>query len=88
MAAGHDPEGHAMSPISRFYDGQGADNRGRTLAEIQALDDRRMEYIHDFIQWLFPTRQPTGANPDPPGSHSRLMLPVEHELGRAGSWWL
>jgi hypothetical protein len=48
-----------MSPIVRFYAGEGTDDRGRTLAEIQAQDHNRMEYIHDFIQWMFPLRQPS-----------------------------
>ncbi len=55
-----------MSPILRYYGGTGADDRGRTLAETQALDARRMEYYHDFIQWLFPLCQPSGYNPGAP----------------------
>src|SRR5262249_23629237 len=61
-------ENHAMSdsPIVRFYSGQGTDDRGRTLAEVQAFDDARMEYVHDFIQWVFPLRQASNFNPDAP----------------------
>lgn len=28
-----------------------------------AWDDERLEAIHDYIQWLFPTRQPSAVNP-------------------------
>jgi hypothetical protein len=28
--------------------------------------DDRLEAVHDYIQWLFPTRQPSGVNPDAP----------------------
>jgi hypothetical protein len=56
----------AASPIVRFYEGTGADDRGRTLADIQALDHAPMEYIHDFIQWMFPLREPSGYNPGAP----------------------
>lgn len=55
-----------MSPILRYYGGLGADDRGRTLAETQALDHSRMESYHDFIQWMFPLRQPSAYNPGCP----------------------
>ena len=55
-----------MSPILRFYSGEGSDSVGRTLAEIQGLDVKRMEYYHDFIQWMFPLRQPSGYQPGSP----------------------
>jgi opioid growth factor receptor-like protein len=52
-------------PIVSFYRG-GRDSAGRTLAEILAWDDDRLEAVHDYIQWVFPTRQPSGVNPDAP----------------------
>jgi hypothetical protein len=55
-----------MSPVVRFYSGQGTDERGRSLADIQGLDDTRMEYFHDFIQWMFPLRQPSAFNAGAP----------------------
>ncbi len=55
-----------MSPILRYYSGKAPDDRGRTLAETQALDASRMEYYHDFIQWLFPLRQASQYNPGAP----------------------
>ena len=42
------------------------DTAGRTLEEILAWDDERLEAVHDYIQWLFPTRQPSGVNPFAP----------------------
>src|SRR5687767_14960180 len=51
--------------IVEFYSG-GRDSAGRTLDEILAWDDDRLEAIHDYIQWLFPTRQPSGVNPFAP----------------------
>lgn len=52
-------------PIVAFYSG-GRDAAGRTLEEILAWDDERLEAVHDYIQWLFPTRQPSGVNPVAP----------------------
>jgi hypothetical protein len=48
-------------PIVTFYNG-GRDSDGRTLADILSWNDDRLEAVHDYIQWLFPTRQPSGVN--------------------------
>jgi opioid growth factor receptor-like protein len=48
-------------PIVAFYQG-GRDAEGRTLADILSWDDDRLEAVHDYIQWVFPTRQPSGVN--------------------------
>ena len=55
----------SIDPIVAFYRG-GRDHAGRTLAEILSWNDDALEGTHDFIQWLFPTRQPSGVNPDAP----------------------
>lgn len=57
--------GKASDPIVAFYSG-GRDAAGRTLDEILAWDDERLETVHDYIQWLFPTRQPSAVNPFAP----------------------
>jgi hypothetical protein len=51
-----------IDPLLKFYSG-GPDATGRTLAGILAWDDERLEAVHDFIQWVFPTREPSGVNP-------------------------
>ena len=55
-----------MSKLIAFYRGEGTDARGRTLAEVGAFSDGRMEAVHDFIQWLFPLRESSRFNPDAP----------------------
>jgi hypothetical protein len=50
-------------PIVAFYAGDSPDAVGRSLAEILAWDDERLEQVHDFIQWLFPLSQASGVNP-------------------------
>jgi hypothetical protein len=52
-------------PIVSFYSGS-PDIEGRTVTEILSWDDERLETVHDYIQWLFPTRQPSGVNPFAP----------------------
>jgi hypothetical protein len=52
-------------PIVVFYSG-GVDGNGRTLREILGWSDATLEGVHDYIQWVFPTRQPSGVNPFAP----------------------
>lgn len=55
-----------MQPIVAFYEETGRDAEGRTLSEILAWDDDALEEVHDYIQWLFPLREPSRFNPDAP----------------------
>jgi hypothetical protein len=48
-----------------FYSG-GVDDRGRTLQEIWRWSDQALEEVHDYIQWVFPTPQPSAVNPSAP----------------------
>jgi hypothetical protein len=59
------PSPHGGDRIVSFYQG-GRDDAGRTLADILAWSDDRLESVHDYIQWVFPTRQPSGVNPSAP----------------------
>lgn len=56
----------AADPLIAFYRDRARDDRDRTLEEIVAWGDERLEEIHDFIQWLFPLPERSGANPAAP----------------------
>lgn len=56
----------ASQDIVGFYRGLGPNNNGVTLDEILGWDDNRLEALHNFIQWLFPTTQRSGPNPTAP----------------------
>jgi Opioid growth factor receptor (OGFr) conserved region len=51
--------------LTRFFGG-GEDDDGRTLDEIVSWDDARLEMVHDYIQWVFPLPERSGANPGAP----------------------
>jgi hypothetical protein len=51
--------------VVAFYSG-GRDIEGRTLEELWSWSDDRLEAVHDYIQWMFPTVQPSGVNPFAP----------------------
>jgi hypothetical protein len=55
-----------MTLIVAFYSGQGLDHRGRPLAEVQQWPDEKLEAVHDYIQWMFPLREPSAFNPQAP----------------------
>jgi hypothetical protein len=52
--------------ILDFYGGEGVDDSGRKWSEIVAWPDDELEQVHDFIQWLFPLPERSGANPSAP----------------------
>lgn len=49
-----------------FFKGRGTDVECRTLDQILAWEDVLMELCHDYVQWLFPTDQPSRFNRDAP----------------------
>jgi hypothetical protein len=53
-------------PLLAFYRDGARDDAGRTLEEILAWPDDRLEAVHDFIQWLFPLPERSSANPAAP----------------------
>ncbi|MGE0041588.1 MAG: opioid growth factor receptor-related protein [Vicinamibacterales bacterium] len=55
-----------MSRIVDFYRGRAPDDAGRTIVSVWGFDAEMLEWRHDFIQWLFPLRSPSGANPSAP----------------------
>ena len=52
----------AESPVVSFYRSRGVDQSGRSLDEILQWEDAALEAVHDFIQWLFPLTEASGAN--------------------------
>jgi hypothetical protein len=55
-----------MSRLTDFYHGHALDSEGRTLAALWAYSDDELEGIHDFIQWMFPLKEPSQFNPHAP----------------------
>ena len=55
-----------MDPLLAFYRHQAPDHRGRWLQEIWWMPPSWLEQHHDYIQWLFPLTEPSGAVPGSP----------------------
>ena len=58
--------GKAMNRLLAFYYGSHPDSHGRMLAEILKQDDHWLEVCHNYIQWLFPTKEFSRVTPDAP----------------------
>ena len=69
-----------MSAVVEFYRLTGRDHRDRSLREIQDFDFYELELNHDYIQWLFPLPEPSGANPAAP-----LLSPADIAAFQADS---
>ena len=54
------------NPLIDFYLGEGTDSEGRWLRDLRRWDFDRLESVHDYIQWLFPTRQRSQFNASAP----------------------
>ncbi len=50
------------SRVVAFYRGE-PDHRGRRLDDILRWDHAQLEFVHDYIQWLFPLTEPSRAQP-------------------------
>lgn len=55
-----------MNRILHFYLLKHPDHLGRKLSDYWSWDDRTLESIHDYIQWMFPTWVASRFNPVAP----------------------
>lgn len=52
--------------LVNFLRGMGSDSHGRYHSDILKFSDKELEDTHDYIQWLFPLREPSDAVPGSP----------------------
>lgn len=55
-----------MSKIIDFYREECGNNNGHYLRDILGWSDGALEMDHDYIQWLFPSNEPSNFNADAP----------------------
>ena len=65
--------------LLNFYRGTGCDTKGRTLGQILAWDDRQLESVHDYIQWLFPNYRPSEFNSQAPLLNETIVQAFKDE---------
>lgn len=59
--------------ILAFYQGQSADSEGRMIETIWSWDYKKLEYTHDFIQWLFPLKEKSQFNRNAPVLNDQII---------------
>ena len=52
--------------LLRFYEGTAPDDQGRKFDAIVLWEDRALEDVHDYVQWLFPTSSASRYNATAP----------------------
>lgn len=55
-----------MTKIIDFYLYEAPNSDGLYLKDVLAFDWQEWENNHSFIQWIFPTKEPSNFNPDAP----------------------
>lgn len=87
--------GHLCRELLAFYgDDEGTNSSGYTLEQVLEWDDADFEMQHDFVQWLFPTDEPSQFNPDAPVLDAATIARfrndplLRHRLRRAFDRWL
>lgn len=74
-----------MCKIIDFYINGGTDNQGRTLDDILGKSNDWMEAAHDYVQWIFPTKEPSGFNPNAPVLTNEELETMRFEISRKGN---
>ena len=69
--------------LTRFFAG-GVDYDGRTFDEILGWDDARLEMVHDYIQWIFPLPERSGANPWAPVLDAATIAAIRNDAEMQG----
>eukprot|EP00930_Biecheleria_cincta_P055221 TRINITY_DN41568_c0_g1_i1.p1 TRINITY_DN41568_c0_g1~~TRINITY_DN41568_c0_g1_i1.p1 ORF type:complete len:200 (-),score=40.36 TRINITY_DN41568_c0_g1_i1:126-725(-) len=58
--------GESKDMLLPYFRGAGTDIQGRRLAETRNWDFDKMEMVHDYVQWWFPTDEMSMFNMDAP----------------------
>jgi hypothetical protein len=69
--------------LRRFFAGR-VDDDGRTFDEIRGWDDARLEMVHDYIQWIFPLPERSGANPWAPVLDAATIAAIRNDAEMQG----
>lgn len=86
--------GHLCPELLAFFGDEGRTTSGYTLEQVLEWPDEDWELQHDFVQWLFPTDEPSHFNADAPVldalsiARFRADPLLRHRLRRAFDRWL
>ena len=83
-----------MTSIQAFLEGAGTNNSNWLLFDIWKFNDTQIENTHTFIQWVFPTDEPSRATPGSPVLDEEQILKIQNSeqakqnLSKSADWFL
>ena len=82
-----------MTSIQGFLEGADANSSNWLLSDIWKFNDTQIENIHTFIQWVFPTDEPSRATPGSPVLDEEEIVKIQnseqakHNLSKSADWY-
>jgi len=67
-------------PLVSFYLNQNRTPEGYMLTEIWGWSHENMEYVHTYIQWLFPLREKSGFNLRAPTLNDEVIKEFKSDI--------
>ena len=83
-----------MTSIQAFLEGAGTNNSNWLLSDNWKINDTQIENTHTFIQWVFPTDEPSRATPGSPVLDEEQILKIQNSeqakqnLSKSADWFL
>ena len=69
---------NSKNSVFHFLAEERTNNNGWSLSDIWKFNDIQIENTHTFIQWVFPTDEPSRATPGSPVLHKEEILEIQN----------
>ena len=82
-----------MTSIQGFLEGADANSNNWLLSDIWKFNDTQIENTHTFIQWVFPTDEPSRATPGSPVLNEEQIIEIQNSeqakqnLSKSADWF-
>jgi hypothetical protein len=82
-----------MTSLCSFLTGHETNSSGWLLSHVWKFSDTQIENTHTFIQWVFPTDEPSRATPGSPVLDDEQILEIQNSeqakqnLSKSAEWY-
>ena len=82
-----------MTSLCSFLTGHETNSNGWLLSHVWKFNDTQIENTHTFIQWVFPTDEPSRATPGSPVLDEEQILEIQNSeqakqnLSKSAEWY-
>ena len=79
--------------VYKFLIGDQVNNNGWSLIDVWNFSDQKIENAHTFIQWVFPTDEPSRATPESPILDEEEIVKIQNSeqakqnLSKSADWY-